>query len=257
MDYKTADRLIELRRKHGYSQDQLADKLEISRQAISKWERAESLPDTENLIRLANLYRISIDELIHGVDTKVSTGLQHSKKPVLGNNMKVVRSTFGTVSKVHIIVGLSLLGVAGILLGLAIAISNHYARLALGITGGTFAFSGLVELTIGIVFCIVVKKGDKRLARLKNTGLQFQAQSIEVKRMAGFRAGRRISARLECLYINHQGKTCLVKSKFFLTDKKADYNVIIYVNPQDPTDYAIEIFSQPSQGQGMVDYDYR
>jgi len=64
MDYKIADKLIELRRNHGYSQDQLADRLSISRQAISKWERAESLPDTENLIALSKLYSVSIDELL-------------------------------------------------------------------------------------------------------------------------------------------------------------------------------------------------
>ena len=65
MDYKIADRLTELRKKHGYSQDQLADRLSISRQAVSKWERAESLPDTENLIALSKLYRVSIDELLN------------------------------------------------------------------------------------------------------------------------------------------------------------------------------------------------
>jgi len=65
MDYKIADKLIELRRNHGYSQDQLADRLFISRQAVSKWERAESLPDTENLIALSKLYGVSIDELLN------------------------------------------------------------------------------------------------------------------------------------------------------------------------------------------------
>jgi len=64
MNYTIADRLIELRRKEGYSQEELADRLFISRQAISKWERAESLPDTENLIALSRLYGISIDELL-------------------------------------------------------------------------------------------------------------------------------------------------------------------------------------------------
>jgi len=68
MDYKMADRLIELRKKKGYSQDELAEKLNISRQAVSKWERAESFPDTENLIALSRLYNISLDRLVHGVE---------------------------------------------------------------------------------------------------------------------------------------------------------------------------------------------
>jgi len=64
MDYKIADRLIELRKKNGLSQEELADKLSISRQAISKWERGESLPDTENLIALSKLYSVSLDDLV-------------------------------------------------------------------------------------------------------------------------------------------------------------------------------------------------
>ena len=45
-----ADRLKELRKKAGYSQEQLAEMLNISRQAVSKWESAQGNPDIENLI---------------------------------------------------------------------------------------------------------------------------------------------------------------------------------------------------------------
>ncbi|MCL2847255.1 MAG: helix-turn-helix domain-containing protein [Firmicutes bacterium] len=65
MNYNIADKLTELRKKQRLSQDELAEKLGISRQAISNWERAESLPDTENLIALSRLYNITIDELIN------------------------------------------------------------------------------------------------------------------------------------------------------------------------------------------------
>ena len=47
MDLKTANRLQQLRKENGYSQDALAEKLGLSRQAISKWERGESSPDTD------------------------------------------------------------------------------------------------------------------------------------------------------------------------------------------------------------------
>ena len=46
------------------SQEQLADKLQVSRQAISKWELGESMPDTENLILLSKFYGVSIDYLL-------------------------------------------------------------------------------------------------------------------------------------------------------------------------------------------------
>lgn len=66
MDIKTANRLYELRKKNGLSQEALAEKLGISRQSVSKWERAESSPDTDNLIALAKLYGVSLDELLLG-----------------------------------------------------------------------------------------------------------------------------------------------------------------------------------------------
>ena len=56
--------LIRLRKEAGLSQEELADKLAVSRQAVSKWERGEALPDTDNLIRLAKLYNVSIDEIV-------------------------------------------------------------------------------------------------------------------------------------------------------------------------------------------------
>ena len=64
MNIEIADRLVALRREHGYSQEELAARLGVSRQAVSKWERAESSPDTDNLIALARLYGVSLDELL-------------------------------------------------------------------------------------------------------------------------------------------------------------------------------------------------
>ena len=66
MTIETANRLYELRKKQGLSQEELAEKLGVSRQAVSKWERSESSPDTDNLIALAQLYGMSLDELIYG-----------------------------------------------------------------------------------------------------------------------------------------------------------------------------------------------
>lgn len=64
MDITTGARLASLRKENGYSQETLAEKLNISRQAVSKWERGESSPDTDNLILLASLYSMSLDELL-------------------------------------------------------------------------------------------------------------------------------------------------------------------------------------------------
>lgn len=63
MNIEIANRLVELRKRKGLSQEELADKLGISRQAVSKWERAEAGPDVDNAIRLSRLYGVTLDEL--------------------------------------------------------------------------------------------------------------------------------------------------------------------------------------------------
>ena len=68
MNIEIANRLVQLRKQHGYSQDELAAKLGLSRQAVSKWERAEASPDTDNLIMLSRVYGISLDELLRTED---------------------------------------------------------------------------------------------------------------------------------------------------------------------------------------------
>lgn len=64
MTIELGNRLAELRKQHGLSQEELADKLGVSRQAVSKWERGEASPDTDNLIELAKIYNVSLDELL-------------------------------------------------------------------------------------------------------------------------------------------------------------------------------------------------
>lgn len=79
MTIEIADRLIKLRKQYGYSQEELADKLGLSRQAVSKWERAEASPDTDNLICLAKLYGISLDELL-STDEDIDTIVKEQVK---------------------------------------------------------------------------------------------------------------------------------------------------------------------------------
>lgn len=58
------EKLYQLRKSKGISQEELADQLNVSRQAISKWERGEALPDTDNLISISKLYNVSLDALV-------------------------------------------------------------------------------------------------------------------------------------------------------------------------------------------------
>jgi len=63
---KLENRLKELREQHNYTQDDVAGFLNISRQSVSKWELGKGYPDIDNLRRLSDLYKISLDQLITG-----------------------------------------------------------------------------------------------------------------------------------------------------------------------------------------------
>ena len=59
-----------LRKNAGYSQEKLAELMDVSRQAVTKWESGKANPDTENLIRLAEIFGVSLDELCKNVNPK-------------------------------------------------------------------------------------------------------------------------------------------------------------------------------------------
>ena len=59
-----ADKIIRLRKKNGWSQEELADKMNVSRQAVSKWESAQSIPDLEKILQLSKLFCVTTDYLL-------------------------------------------------------------------------------------------------------------------------------------------------------------------------------------------------
>lgn len=64
-----SETIVLLRKKLGYSQEILAEKVGVSRQTLSKWELGESLPDIVASSRLAEIFDISLDELVNGDDS--------------------------------------------------------------------------------------------------------------------------------------------------------------------------------------------
>ncbi len=59
-----ADKIMELRKKNGWSQEELAEKLDVSRQSVSKWESAQAIPDMNRIIRLSEIFGVSTDYLL-------------------------------------------------------------------------------------------------------------------------------------------------------------------------------------------------
>lgn len=84
-----ADKIISLRKKNGWTQEELAEKVGVSRQSVSKWEGAQSVPDLEKILQLADLFGVSTDYLLKDSAEEVEyvkddeyVGTEDSKKEV-------------------------------------------------------------------------------------------------------------------------------------------------------------------------------
>lgn len=109
-----SEKLKEIRKNEGLSQEQLAEKIGVSRQAITKWETGKGLPDVENMVIIAEIFKTTLDELLRG-----SVSHQEQEEPVytsetiydidcekhfdinIGNASAIVLSS-GTDEKLHI-----------------------------------------------------------------------------------------------------------------------------------------------------------
>ncbi|MBR0373403.1 MAG: helix-turn-helix transcriptional regulator [Mogibacterium sp.] len=84
-----ADKIIENRKKNGWSQEELADRLGVSRQSVSKWESAQAVPDMKKILQLAEVFQVSTDYLLRddietmtAPETPVDSGLEETVRTV-------------------------------------------------------------------------------------------------------------------------------------------------------------------------------
>ena len=70
--YEFGERIYNLRKKSGLSQEEFADKLGVSRQAVSKWETGQSVPDSEKAAAIGAFFGVSLDWLINGTENAAS-----------------------------------------------------------------------------------------------------------------------------------------------------------------------------------------
>lgn len=67
--------IADLRKRNSLTQEELAEKLAVSRQTLAKWERGESDPDIQSVIRLSELFQVSLDDLVH-YDKRENLGMK-------------------------------------------------------------------------------------------------------------------------------------------------------------------------------------
>jgi transcriptional regulator with XRE-family HTH domain len=154
------EKLLEFRKRKGLSQEQVADKIGVSRQTVSKWETDQSLPDFDKLLPLSELYDVTLDELAgNNKNIKRDDDYIHLKNHY---EYKSKKSIFG-LPIVHINIGRGLYKAKGL-----IAIGNisvgliSIGMLSLGLLSfGVLAF-GLVligALALGVISCGAIAVG--------------------------------------------------------------------------------------------------
>ena len=105
---KFGDKLVELRKKNGYSQEELAEKLGVSRQSVSKWESNNTYPETDKIVQIANIFDCSMDDLINDKITDVETTLRKNKNNIYNmwdSLLEFITKTINMFSKMKFLDG--------------------------------------------------------------------------------------------------------------------------------------------------------
>lgn len=110
------EKLIELRKSKGLSQDELGQRLGVSRQTISKWELAQSYPDFQRLVLLSDYFGLSLDALVKDIDLQDVREKNANEKMLneIYDEVKVTKLAINTVVNFFAIFGV--LGIAILLL---------------------------------------------------------------------------------------------------------------------------------------------
>ncbi|KAJ52400.1 transcriptional regulator with XRE-family HTH domain [Clostridium tetanomorphum] len=111
-----SQRLQQLRKLANYSQEQLADMLGVSRQAISKWESGQSNPDINNVIKLSGIYSVSTDYILMGKESNISITETkcHTEKKTLDPTFKKTIAVIAIIGATAIITVLFIAGLTAI-----------------------------------------------------------------------------------------------------------------------------------------------
>ena len=85
---KFNERLYTLRKNAAMTQSDLAEKLNVSRQAVSRWEMGTAMPDTENLVAMSELFHVSLDYLLKGREFSPGIAADENKEPAATEQAK-------------------------------------------------------------------------------------------------------------------------------------------------------------------------
>ena len=152
-----SEKLYTLRKKSGLSQEQLAEQLNVSRQAISKWESGTSIPESDKLISISNYFNVSLDYLMKE-DNAQSKDESQTEKMV---STQAADRTQKSVGFIICIGGIICLIVWGLLSMLNPSASNRISESSMITIDGNGVFLILSAAAI-VVGAVLLLKGSKK-----------------------------------------------------------------------------------------------
>ena len=105
------EKLIELRKSKGLSQDELGQRLGVSRQTISKWELAQSYPDFQRLVLISDYFGLSLDALVKDIDVQDIRAKNQSEQQIGAIYDDIQKAKWAVNSVIN---GFAIFGIAGI-----------------------------------------------------------------------------------------------------------------------------------------------
>lgn len=186
-----AEKIIRLRKQLGWSQEELAEKMAISRQSVSKWESANSIPDLNKIIKLADIFEVSTDFLLK--DEYEANSYNDEPKPSNLNQVSLEQATQYVNSKIQE----AALITKGVILSVCSAIPLFFflamaETQRMGITDDAATTIGLVcvlaLVAIAVSFFIKTNQFKNETAAIENQDFElvYGVHSIFSERLAAY-----------------------------------------------------------------------
>lgn len=187
-----AEKIIQLRKQNGWSQEELAENLGISRQSVSKWESGASIPDIERIIKMSELFGVSTDYLIKDELEEVS--FSESKDKYEEDNVKSVSvedaNSYIDVSRIfarQIANAVTIFILSPVLVILLDAFAEA-GKMSEDMAGGIGASILLVMVAIGAAICVFngMRMGKYEYMEKQVLSLQYGVKGIVEKKKENF-----------------------------------------------------------------------
>lgn len=151
-----SDNLLNLRHRRGLSQEQLADQLGVSRQAISKWEGGQSTPELEKLMAISKFFNISLDELTGELSDKTSVVEEKIVEEIVEKTAEKPVGSSLIVGVILSVLGAVLVIIAGLIILTSPSTADQInASSVVTINGtGIFFILSLIPLILGVALIL-------------------------------------------------------------------------------------------------------